>query len=64
MKRRKSLLAVAIEREDWDAAAVVLLLGMVETMRKVPPEALEEMIATLAEEHPHKARRRPRRSHA
>ena len=65
MKRRtRSLLSVAIEREDWDAAAVVLLLGVVEAARLVPAETLEEMIALLSEKHPHRARKRPRRSHA
>lgn len=61
--KRRSLLAAAIEREDWDAAAVVLLLGVVEAARKLPPQTLEEMIALLAEKHPHR-RARPRKRHA
>lgn len=64
MKRRKTLLAAAIEREDWDAAAVVLLLGVVEAAPKLPSESLEEMINILAEKHPHRAHaRKPRRAH-
>lgn len=56
MKRRRSLLAVAIEREDWDAAAVVLLLGVVEAAHRIPPETLEEMIALLSEKYPGRSR--------
>jgi len=64
MKRRRSLLSVAIEREDWEAAAVVLLLGLVEATRDIPPEALEEMIAELSEKQPRHVRsRKPRRAH-
>jgi hypothetical protein len=63
MKRRKTLLAAAIEREDWDAAAVVLLLGVVEAAHAIPSGSLEEMIAELAERHPRRLRaRRPRRA--
>jgi len=64
MKRRRSLLSVAIEREDWEAAAVVLLLGLVEATRDIPAEALEEMIAELSEEQTRHVRsRKPRRAH-
>ena len=62
MKRRQSLLALAIEREDWDAAAVVLLYGVTEAMKRVPPEALEEMIELLSEERPRRAKK-ARRGH-
>lgn len=63
MKRRQSLLSAAIEREDWDAAAVVLLLGLVEAASKLPRETLEEMIAELSEKQPRHVRsRKPRRA--
>jgi hypothetical protein len=62
MKRSRSLEA-AIEREDWEAAAYYLLLGVTRAARKLPPEALGEMIELLAEEHPHVKRTRPKRGH-
>ena len=34
----KSLLAQAIEREDWEVAALCMLLGAVEAANKLPQE--------------------------
>jgi hypothetical protein len=50
MNRARSLLETAIEREDWETAALCLLLGVTRAARKLPPEAIEEMIALLADE--------------
>jgi hypothetical protein len=61
-RRRQSLLALAIERKDWDAAAVVLLYGVMQAMKRMPPEAIEEMIELLSEEPPRRAKR-VRRGH-
>jgi hypothetical protein len=63
MKPRRSVLAAAIEREDWEAAALCLLLGVARAARKLPPETLEEMIELLAETPPHRQRERRRRGH-
>lgn len=64
MKARRSLLSVAIEREDWEAAALCLLLGVTRAARKLPPETLEEMIELLAETPPHRTRERRKRGHS
>ena len=58
VKARRSLLSVAIERQDWEAAALCLLLGVARAARKLPPETLEEMIALLSEAPPHRRRER------
>ena len=63
MKRSRSLLAAAIEREDWEAAALCLLLGVTRAARKLPPETVEEMIELLAEAPPPRKRQRRRRGH-
>lgn len=61
MKARRSLLSVAIERADWEAAALCLLLGVAQAARKLPPETLDEMIELLAEAPPHRSHERRRR---
>jgi hypothetical protein len=65
MKASRSILRRAIEREDWEAAALCLALGVVRAARKLPPDALEDMIDQLSAEdkrpHPHRRRRRDRR---
>jgi hypothetical protein len=59
VKARRSLLSVAIERQDWEAAALCLLLGAARVARLLPPQTLEEMIELLAEmpQHPEKRKR-------
>jgi hypothetical protein len=49
MKRPRPLLEVAIQQENWEAAALCLLLGAVRAVRRIPPETLEEMIELLSE---------------
>jgi hypothetical protein len=43
----KSLLAQAIEREDWEVAALCLLLGAVEAANKLPRETLDALLDEL-----------------
>lgn len=65
MTRRRPLLDVAIEREEWELAALVLLFGVTRAARLLPPETLEAMIDTLSEpEQPYPRRERRRRGHS
>ena len=41
-------LALAIERSEWEVAALYLLLGVTRAARALPPEAVEAMIELLA----------------
>jgi hypothetical protein len=59
MKRPRPLLEVAIQEENWEAAALCLLLGFVRAAHKIPPETLEEMIELLSEA-PHRRTTRKR----
>ena len=43
----QSLLAQAIEREDWEVAALCLLLGVVEAANKLPQETLDALLDEL-----------------
>ena len=43
-------LAVAIERKQWELAALCLLLGLTEAAAKLPPEAIEGLLEVLAAE--------------
>ena len=63
--KRRSLLAIAIEREDWELAALVLLVGVSRAARLLPAETLEAMIELLseAEDPAHRRRERPRGGH-
>ena len=42
-----SLLAWALKQKRWEAAALCLLLGMVEVLEHLPPEALEGLLEVL-----------------
>ena len=53
-------LAVAIERKQWELAALCLLLGLTEAAAKLPPEAIEGLLEVLAAEG--ESPRRKRRS--
>jgi len=57
---KRSLLYVAIEREDWELAALCLMWGVVEAAQKYPREALDALLDELEIEPPHR-RSRPRR---
>lgn len=61
MRRSRPLLTVAIERQEWEAVALCLFLGVTRAARKLPPHTLEEMIALLADA-PHRVKARKRGS--
>src|SRR3990172_2466671 len=42
-----SILAVAIERQQWELAALCLLLGVTRAAAALPPDALEGLIEVL-----------------
>ncbi|MEO8457192.1 MAG: hypothetical protein ABI559_05210 [Chloroflexota bacterium] len=58
MKRQKSAFELAIEREDWDAAAVFLVYTTYQMMQIFPPEAIEELVELLADEPPSRVKKR------
>ncbi|MBI2935635.1 MAG: hypothetical protein HYY31_02330 [Chloroflexi bacterium] len=41
------VLSVAIKREDWRAAAYLLLIGLAKVAPTLPPEALSELLELL-----------------
>lgn len=55
------VLALAIERRQWELAAVCLALGVTRAARALPPQALEELIEILSVEARPRAHNRPRR---
>jgi hypothetical protein len=46
-KESRPLLDIAIEREDWELAALCLMWGVVEAARKYPQEALDALLDEL-----------------
>lgn len=56
-------LALAIERKQWELAALYLLLGVVQAAGALPPEAVEGLLDVLEEPARERrgARRGPRR---
>lgn len=60
---RDSLLAAAIERQDWDTTALLLFIGVTRAARKLPPDAIEQMIEALSETPPERQRARRTRGH-
>ena len=59
----KSLLAMAIEREDWEMAALCLMLGVMKAAKDLPQETLDALLDELefVDEHPHRIRRQRKR---
>ena len=59
----KSLLAMAIEREDWETAALCLSLGVLKAAEDLPQETLDALLDELefVDEHPHRIRRQRKR---
>jgi hypothetical protein len=58
-------LAAAIERKQWELAALCLLLGLTEAAAKLPPEAIEGLLEVLvAEDGPSGRKARSRRGRA
>jgi hypothetical protein len=56
----RSLLAIAIERENWELAALCLIAGFLEVLEALPPDAAESLLEELAAEEPPRRRRRGR----
>ena len=44
-----SALALAIERKEWEAAALYLLLGVSQAAAKLPPDAIHGLLEVLSE---------------
>jgi hypothetical protein len=44
---KRSLLAVAIERENWELAALCLLYGFVRAVETLPPATVEALLELL-----------------
>lgn len=59
----RNLLAVAIERQNWELAALCMVAAALEDIRSLPPDVTETMLDILAmeEERPAPRRRRRRR---
>jgi hypothetical protein len=47
-------LAQAIERRQWQVAALMLLIGVSEAASRLPPESLAALLDLLAEDDPEK----------
>jgi hypothetical protein len=43
-------LTVALERKDWELAALCLLLGVTRAAAALPPDAIEAMVEVLSAE--------------
>lgn len=58
-----SLLAMAIEREDWETAVLCLALGVLKAAEDLPQETLDALLDELefVNEHPHRIRRQRKR---
>jgi hypothetical protein len=52
-------LAAAIEREEWEVAALCLLLGVARAARTLPPDAVEALLEVLASGPAPRRRARP-----
>lgn len=50
--RGAGALAVAIDRGDWERAALLLLAGVSAAARRVPAGTVDDVLALLSEEEP------------
>ncbi len=58
----RSLLAIAIERENWELAALCIIVSAAEHVRAMPPDAAESLLELMAAaEEPRRHRSRDRR---
>ena len=60
-----SMLAVAIQRREWELASLYLLMGVAEAAAALPPDAVEgllEVLAGLEDEDDHLPRQAGARS--
>ncbi len=59
----QGLLATAIERHEWELAALCLLLGITRAAASLPPDTVDALLEVLAEENsrgdPGRRRKRP-----
>ena len=53
------LLDIAIDQENWELAALCIVVMAIETVQSLPPDAAESMLDELAVEGP-RPRHRPR----
>jgi hypothetical protein len=60
MRRRPQpgALAMALEREDWERASLLLLIALAKALRTTPPGTIDDLLAALAHEEPADDRRR------
>lgn len=47
-RRRPNNLALAIERNEWERAALLLLIGLTRAADRVPRETLDDLLLLLA----------------
>lgn len=45
--RRQTALALAIRRDDWELAALLLLHGIVSAAQQLPPGTIDDVLALL-----------------
>lgn len=59
MRRRSQpgALGMALEREEWERASLLLLIALAEALRKAPPGTIDDLLAALAHEEPADDRR-------
>jgi hypothetical protein len=43
----RGTLSVAIRRSDWERASLLLLIGVAETARRLPPGTIDDLLALL-----------------
>lgn len=46
--RGPSALALAIERDDWERASLLVLLAFSATVRRMPPGTIDDLLALLS----------------
>ncbi len=61
--KRESALAAAIERKDWETAALLLFLGVTRAARTLPPDAIDQIVEALSETPRRRGRTRRTRGH-
>ena len=45
---RPGALALAIERDDWERASLLILLAFSRTVRRMPPGTIDDLLALLS----------------
>ena len=57
----RSLLEIAIEREEWELAAWCIVAGVMDAAASLPPEAVDELMEMLAADEAEATGRRRKR---